>query len=614
MRIALAFAFLLLGTACQVSEVPVHTQSQAQSTAAKAAPAAHEWRRAYPHRGGATARTAVTTAAVTQCADAKALTLYRFIDGIDNCMQLMSSSDIAALGDLFAVNILAKGMGDAAKWPNTVETVVSLTAAIPNFAANQKSYMLGEGTQITTAVAPRDASRNLRYVVSWGATASPTVFLSAAPTGTHPGSPPSFLQVIGYDQQKNVFNYYEFVSNPGQPTRTWAFAGNSSNARNPQTAGRGCMQCHINGALNMKELVPPWNNWGSSSASISAANIPAAVVSDPLYALLSTAALLQGNFQSLQTRYSQGLVTQSISSGKVSGVSALLRRLITTSTVNFSASTAATSTTIQVPTEFFLQLLTLGTSQINLSFTAPSSFTMPTAAHNAFISANAFALQQLDGSGSIVYRQPGTTFSPLFVPVSAYEDQAMVQQLINQKVIDANFAASVLLVDFPNPVFSAKRDSLMTYANQIQTATVLDTGANPNGVPAQFVALVQAAANTQPACDTTRLLLCTPEQQFLFYAGQSDWQTRARNQVNPYLAAIVQRLGTTAGVNDYMTLWASRQAQFAASPSVGSLNEFALLLPCNSLPLDTCKRMNPDGTISDDPLSSCVAQTCVQSP
>lgn len=536
--------------------------------------------------------------------------LYRFIEGIDNCMQEMSPADIEVLGDLFAVNVLAKGQGNSATWPTNIETVVDLVSAVPNFGANQRSYMLGEGSQITTTVAPRDAGRDLRYVVTWGATSSPTIFLSAAPSGTHPGLPPGFLQVIGYDQQRNLFNFYEFVSNPDQPTRSWAFAGNSDNARNPQTRGKSCMQCHINGSLNMKELVAPWNNWNSPSANISPNNIPAAVAGDPLYTHMSGADQFQTNFQGLQTRYSQGLVSSAISSdGTISNVSELLRRLITTTTVNFTATPRAVTDTVQIPSNFFLAQASFGTGQVGLAFGTPQPFTVKTSQYKAFLASRMFALQQLNQKNGIVYQQAGGNFFPLFVPVQAYEDVAMMQQMINQKVIDANFAASVLLVDFPNPVFSATRDSLMKYANKIVTANRLSSGTNRNGIPAQFIALIQAAVANQPSC-TVALLQCTAEQQFLFYAGQSDWKTRATNQVNPYLIAVTQRLGTPAGMSDYLTLWASRQAQFAAAPGIGNLDEFSLLLPCNDLALNTCKRMNVDGTISDDPLASCVSQTC----
>jgi hypothetical protein len=593
-------------------------------TYGSAATAGH-WKRAYPHRGGSQRGgplrgasggldTPAPPVAAASCPDVAPLKLYRFVEGIDSCMQPLSATDIAALADPFAVNVLAPGQGNAGKWPDTVEAIVALVAAIPNFAANQHSYLLGEGSQITTAVAPRDAERNLRYVVSWGSNASPTVFLSAAPSGTHPGQPAGFLQVIGYDAARNRFNYYEYIANPGQSTRSWAFAGNSDNARNPVTAGQGCMQCHINGALNMKELTTPWNNWNSPSANISPGNIPQAVADDPLYQQVSGADRLQTSFQSLQTRYSQGLVSLSIRNGSVSNVPDLLRRLITTTTVNFVATPRAITDTVQVPSDFFLNQAAFGTSQINLAFTAPGAFTLTAARHSAFLSANAFALQQLDANNRLVYRQPGGNFFALFTPAPAYEDVAVMQQLINLKVIDANFAAAVLLVDFPNPVFSATRASLMKYAQQISTARTLGSGANPDSVPAQFIALVKAAAAGQPACDTTALLACSAEQQFLYYAGQTDWKTRATAQVNPYFAAVTQRLATDAGTRDYLTLWASRQAQFAAAPGVGNLDEFALLLPCNSLALNVCKRMNADGSIADDLQSRCMAQTCASAP
>lgn len=611
---------LVLASGCGGPSVPppqsgetARVAGAVQAPAKTAAP--RVWKRSHTHRSGGSLRGGLETReAAASCPDVAPLMLYRFIDGIDRCMQAMSAAEIAALVDPFAVNVLAKGQGNATAWPDTVETIVAGVAAIPNFAANQRSYLLGEGGQVTTSVAPRDADRDLRYVVSWGSNASPTVFLSAAPTGTHPGQPAGFLQVIGYDAQHNQFNYYEYIANPGQSTRSWAYAGSSDNARDAQTAGRGCMQCHINGALNMKELTTPWNNWNSPAATISAGNIPQAVADDPLYVQATGADRFQTSFQSLQARYSQGLVSLSIRNGTISNVPDLLRRLITTTTVNFVATPRAVTDTVQVPSDFFLNQSAFGTSQINLAFAAPPSFTLTTARHDAFLSANGFALQQLDANNTIIYQQPGGNFFALFTPGPAYEDVAVLQQLINLKVVDANFAAAVLLVDFPNPVFSATRSSLMRYAQQIGTAKTLGTGDNSQGVPAQFVALVQAAAATQPACDTTALLGCTAEQQFLYYAGQSDWKTRATGQVNPYFAAVTQRLATDAGTRDYLTLWASRQAQFAAAPGVGNLDEFSLLLPCNTLALNTCKRMNADGSIADDPLSRCSAQTCAAAP
>jgi hypothetical protein len=562
------------------------------------------------------ARPAVAlTVAPANCTDAMPYTAYRLIEGVDSCLQLLSAADLAQLQDPFAVNVLQKGVGQPTLWPSSVEQIVSLVSAVPGFAANQKSYMLGEGSQITASVVSRDASRSLRYVITWGASTSPSVFLSAAPTGTHPGRPASFLQVIGYDQQKNVFNYYQYVSNPGQPTRTWSWAGDSTWSRNAQSAGKGCFGCHINGTLNMKELVPPWNNWNSPGTAISADNIPAAVAQEPLYAALSTADVLQNNFQNLQSRYTQGFVASSIKGGTISNVPALLNRLINTTTINFQSSSSKPfdSTNVDVPRDFFIFRSALAMPQINLPLPA-GTLTITRSMHDAFVSQHKFALQQLSGDSQLAYQQPGTNFFAFFVPAPAFEDMIAIRELINQHVIDANFAAAVLLVDFPNPVFSAQRSALMKYAAQIPTAQVLASGSpNPNGVPAQFIALVTAAANSQPSCNPSALASCTPEQQFLHFAGQSDWQQRALDQINPYFAAIGQRIGTAAAAADYLTMSVSRQSQFGNAPGIGNFDEFPLLLPCNDLTFNMCKRMRVDGTTGDDPQwpSACSANICV---
>ena len=559
---------------------------------------------------------AMVTAA--NCPDVNPYNPYRLIEGVDPCLQLLSAADLAQLQDPFAVNVLQKGVGQSDLWPSSVEQIVTRLSAVPEFAASQKSYLVGEGSQITASFVSRDAPRNLRYIITWGTSSSPSVFLSAAPTGTHSDRPAPFLQVIGYDQKKNVFNYYQYLPNEGQPTRTWTWAGDSTWSRNSASAGQGCFGCHINGALNMKELIPPWNNWSSPDGSISAGNIPTAVAQDPLYAALSGADVLQTNFQGLQSHYTQGFVASSIMNGTISNVPALLNRLINTTTINFQSSLSKPfdATAIQVPSDFFIFHSALTMPQINLAFTMPE-LKITRSMHDAFVSEHKFALQQVGAGGSeLVYQQPGTTFFAFFVPAPSFEDMVAIRELINHNVIDANFAASVLLVDFPNPVFSTQRSSLMKYAQQIQTAQVLVSGsANPNGVPAQFIALVTAAARGQAPCNPATLASCTPEQQFLNFARQADWQQRAMDQINPYLNAISQRIGTSTGADDYMTMSVSRQSQFANAPGISNLNEFSLLLPCSDITLGKCKRMNVDGSTSDDPQSpfACSVRMCVSS-
>lgn len=564
--------------------------------------------------GEAPATTAMVAAAAT-CPDVTPPTVYRFIEGIDPCPVPMDADALATLRDPFALSVLHADSQTPPNAPDSIEAVIKAVDGDLAFEV-MKSYMLGEGSQIPVSFAPRDASRNLRYVLTWGTAASPTVFLSAAPAGTHPGQPAPFLQVIGYDAKSNLFNFYQFLgSDSAHGTRAWMWSGDSLTAHDTRLSGGACQLCHINGALNMKELTPPWNNWQSPQATISSRNIPQAVALDRLYSNLSGADMFQNVFQNLQSQFIQRLVAAKVKKSAISDVPALLKRLIGTTTVNFAAVPPDPNSggDLAVPQDFFLHFSALTMPQIGLSFAWPN-LSIAQTSHDSFVSDHGFALQQADGA-TLVYAQSGTTFFPLFVPVPAFEDRVAIQELIDQRLIDAQFATAVLMVDFPNPVFSARRGTLMKHAEKIQRATVLTPNAeNPSGIPAQFVALASEAATHQPKCDPTALLQCTPEQQFLFYAKADDWKTQAQQAIAAYGKRVEARIANPQGIKDYMTLVVSRQAQFSAAPIISNLDEFTLLLPCNDIQLPACKHMNADGTVVDDKdwPSTCPTNACIR--
>jgi hypothetical protein len=551
------------------------------------------------------------TPRVTNCPPLNTSTIYRFIDGIDPCPLPMERSTLSMLADPFARQVLKTGSNSPPSSPNSIEQLRDILEANPDLA-QVRSFMVGEGSQIPNTIANRDASRNLRYVLSWGA--EPSVFLSAVPSGTHPGKPAPFLQVIGYDSNRNLFNFYQLLGNDDAPEiRTWMWSGDSTTAHDPRLSGGACQLCHINGALNMKELASPWNNWQSPKASIRGDNIPVGVANDPLFQQLSGADALQTVFQGLQTKYTNGLVAASIKNDKIVGVPALLRRLITNSTVSFAAvpPEEISNGYMTVPPDFFMWTA-LSSPSLGLS-TLPD-LAVPVRQHTDFIKTHGYALQQTDGK-ELFYQQAGTTFFPFFVPVPAYEDQLAIQLMLDQGVIDPPFAAAVLMVDFSNPVFSAQRHSLMKYASMIDTADVIVSGSNnTNGVPAQFAALVAESAKSQPACNITELSNCTPEQQFLYF-HTNDWKKKANDAISAYGKAVSTRIATANGIDDYLTLSASRQAQFTQAPVISNLNEFSLFLPCNDLRFAACLRMNTDGTVSADldwkqpcPANACLSE------
>lgn len=553
------------------------------------------------------------------CPDVEAGQIYRFIAGIDTCMLPMTSSEIQTeLQDPWAQSVLIPNSGGKGVWPDTVAEIVNaINQANPGIV--QTSYVLGEGSQIPNstippnyAPGPRNANRDLRYVVTWGSGQSPTIFMSALPAGVQGGTPPAFLQVIAYDASKKGFNYYQYVNNQavtsvpaGNDVQTWAWAGDSTYARRSGTIGMGCFDCHLNGGLNMKELTPPWNNWSSNAALISPQVVPEAVASDPLFQNATNAGQLQNNFQGSMFTYTSNWVASYVQNGTVSNVSELLRRLLVTTTVNFVASQVQSSASNDVnlptnPQSFFLNDRVLS-DVLNIPYTTPANLAFNRAEYNDFLTSNGFKLVNEIKDGTPQYTQAGSTYFALFVPGPAYEDEKAAQQLIQQNAVNAQFVGSVMMVDFQNAVFSKPRESLMQYAEQISSAPAVP---DPNDVPHQFAALVEKAAQGQPACDPSQLSKCTPEQQFLYYWNSSDWTTAAKDQINSYLNAVSSRIGTQAGLNDYMTLAASRQVQFANYPLVCNLFEFTLLLPQTGLG-DIFVQMDTDGTISPQNSYSC---------
>ena len=554
--------------------------------------------------GGKRNRLASLPIAPQPCAAVKAQEIYRFIEGIDECMIPMSPEEITGeLNDPFAVSVLRLNAGGKGLWPGSVPAFVKAVAAgQPSFEIH--SYMLGEGSQVPASLVPVTGNRQFRYIVTWGAPGqTPGIFLSAVPPGLVGGTPPPFLQVISFDQNTGKYNYYQYVNNQDlglsatDSTRTWSWAGNSRHATDPRTAARGCFSCHLNGSLNMKELTPPWNNWHSPQAVISPTVVTPEVVSDVLFEQKSGADKLQNIFQSAQTAYTIRWVGEHIKQGKVSAVPDLLRRLITTTTVNLASSqitSAGSDDVTGVPVDFFLPDSVLrNTAQIGLQYTVPA-LTIARPAYNAFVRGNNLALvNTFNNSGTPDYVQPGATQFAFFVPVPAFEDVKAIQQLIQQKVISAKFAACVLMVDYPNPVFSSVRTNLMRYATQIPTGT-----ADGEDIPTRFARLVRAGvkAGDQPGP--------SPEQEFLRYWDSADWKQACQAELQQYLTKSGKRILSPDGAADYLRLSLSRGLQFSNFSPVCHLDEFDLLLPC-ATPSVGYLLMNPNATVGPQPAFAC---------
>jgi hypothetical protein len=61
------------------------------------------------------------------------------------------------------------------------------------------------------------------------------------------------------------------------------------------------------------------------------------------------------------------------------------------------------------------------------------------------------------------FRRPGDTHFAFVVPERAFEDTDTLREAIARGVLSRRLAACLLMVDFPNPIFSQKRQRLLEH-------------------------------------------------------------------------------------------------------------------------------------------------------
>jgi hypothetical protein len=519
--------------------------------------------------------------------------LYRLIltkndnEDYPPCPVAASDAEKSALGDPWAQKILLKNV-----FPTSVADIVTQMGQVPSMTRN--SFLVGEGSQIPTTVpgADREANRDLRYVVTWNDQGgSAVVFLSA-----RPGPHSSFLQVIARDARKNWFNFYEY----NDDTRVWSWTGNSTYATNADTRGHGCFGCHHNGIVIMKELKAPWNNWHSNQAHIIADVVPQAVADEDLFQRRSEANVLEKVVEGYQSTFHQnrinGLINQS--GTQISGVPDLLRSIISQSTVNLVSSGTKSNQggAVSVPTEFFIRQRLASLAGWPGPIANPQdAYKIPQDAYKQYLTAHKYRLVQ---ERKVQYSMDGSTYFAFLVPAYSTEDDTIASTLSSMKILDDHFEVSLMMVDFQNPIFSAVRERLLAYSNQLPNGTLPPDPNAVSDIPVRFAQLVEQGARNQPACNTAQLDGCTAEQQFLYFWKQTGdaWKTDAVKRIQAYAASVNKRIATPEGINDYMRLAASRQAQMKNWKPIGNLAEFSLLFPRSDL-RDPPLRMHIDGTV-----------------
>lgn len=499
-------------------------------------------------------------------------TVYRFVMGVDTEPVIMPQAELDNLADPMGL-MLRQG-----KSPLTVNDVLAEVDAAGTLPL-QRSYLVGEAGQIPPAEAG-SLQRDLRFTITRARAADVDLLISTSAVADPHGA---FLQVAAWDAAAGRFNFYMRID------QSWVWTGDSYSALAPESRGQACFDSHVNGSLVFKELKQPWINWQSMNATILlAADDP--LRKNPLYKSLSGAEDLELAVRVGVRRWTAARLKRVVTpDGRVSDLDHLLRQLCTSTTVNLASSTTASrniaraaSESLTLPLGFWLNVDSL-LDDLGI----PAQFVPPSVPNQLYLDSLVrydFAL--VEGE----FRQPGDTFFAFVVPEAAFEDVEVVNQLVRRNIITAHCAASVLMVDFPNPVFSPARATLLNY---VPTVAVLDPARG--GVSQQIADAIADAADGLPAD--------SPEAQFMdnWRLADSDWRKVFAARIQGYLGAVTARISTAEGFDDYVRLAESRRREFKRM----RLNEFALTLPVTNIAPDApLLQMNHNGTISQKTVPS----------
>jgi hypothetical protein len=254
-----------------------------------------------------------------------------------------------------------------------------------------------------------------------------------------------------------------------------------------------------------------------------------------------------------------------VEGGRLTRLPEFMRHLLETTTVNLTSSVAengqlAGLDRLNLPLTFFFNAdALLNTLGLEPDISVPEV--------DAGLYRNClerFEVAVTDGT----FRFPGDTHFAFAAPEPAFEDLPVLESLLGASLISRKLAACLLMVDFPNPVFSARRAALMKY--------VRASAATGQGDLPEFIAAVERAAATLPPE--------SPETEFLsnWRIPDSDWEHVFEKRIEKLMANVGERLSSATAFPDIFRLAEARRREFRRRP----LAEFRLTTPATNIPED----------------------------
>lgn len=482
--------------------------------------------------------------------------LVRFIVGEDTAPRPMTPEEMSQeLGDPFATLVLATG-----NFPVTAdEVLLAIDRATPegDSLRFEQSFVVGEDSQLGIQSGEIDSTnRSIRFLVARGsAPHGPELVISAS----HPGG--GLVELMAWDVTHGGFNYYRTLGGAGG----WVWAGNSRHALTPPTKGKGPFESHPSGNLIMKELKLPWVHWHSFEAQISDEVFEAgdARREHRWFTGRDGADICEEGVVKPSIRRWTHVRLESILAGtQPLGRPRLIEHIAMSPTINLASSgtesaAAKLGANVDLPPSFFVDIE--GLQAVGLP--PPPPFSIPSDIYLA--SLETFGFRLTDGD----FTQRGDTHFAFVVPERAFEDNEVLRQAIERGILSRRFVAAILMVDFPNPVFSSRRAQLVSHVQDVSEIGSRDIS--------EDVAASIVAASEQSPSDS-------PERDFAqrWALGDDAWEGAFAGELSDYYAAIQSQLVSQDGFNEIVRLAESRRNAVREMP-IG--NEFRLLFPETNL-------------------------------
>jgi hypothetical protein len=380
-----------------------------------------------------------------------------------------------------------------------------------------------------------------------------------------------------------VFHYYE----RGEGGATWFWEGDSWHALSAPTRGQGPFDSHVNGAPVMKELKEPWLHWNSVTQEIPRENFPAQhPISLPsetaFFERRESAHILQKQIVEpsvrkwTDARFSRVLAP---ASGIVDPV-ALMRQVVTATSVNIASArqrSRSSESVIRVPSTMFADTDTL------VDVLLPDIDTPPVAIDRPLYEQAIATMQVSLRDTRQGFTRAGDAFFAWPVPERAFEDIVVVEALLRNNILSAQFVTALLMIDFSNPIDSARRAALLRH---VPAGPVPPRG--PAGLQHGMLQSIAATAANGGASDEADIM------RFMQLADGA-WQADAGRRISALFDAVRRRAATPSGVADYLRLADWRRRSFRRKRR---LAEFDLTLPFSSIADDAAPvALAPDGRV-----------------